>query len=86
MYTSEIPDSTITITQIVDDGLEVTDYLRKKFKKDKIYIEGSSWGTAVSAFMICTNELTALNCNHRTVLEKLAVLLSPFAPQSCVCF
>jgi pimeloyl-ACP methyl ester carboxylesterase len=54
-YTSEIPDSTVTLTQIVDDGLEVTDYLRKKFKKDKIFIEGSSWGTAVSAFMVQEN-------------------------------
>lgn len=51
-YNDSIPDSTITLNQIVDDGLVVTDYLKKTFKKDKIYIEGSSWGTTVSAFMV----------------------------------
>ena len=54
-YTTDIPDSTSTLTQIVDDGLEVADYLRKRFQKDKIYIEGNSWGTSVSAFMVQEN-------------------------------
>ncbi|MCZ4410043.1 alpha/beta hydrolase [Cryomorphaceae bacterium 1068] len=54
-YTTDIPDSTITLNQIVSDGLLVTDYLRKKFDKEKIFIEGSSWGTAVSAFMVQEN-------------------------------
>lgn len=51
-YSIDIPDSTITMTQIIDDGLVVADYLKAKFNKDKIYLEGSSWGTAVSAFMV----------------------------------
>lgn len=51
-YNSELPDSTITRKQIVKDGLEVVKYLRDKFGKEKIYCEGISWGTAVSAFMI----------------------------------
>ncbi|MBK9270021.1 MAG: alpha/beta hydrolase [Saprospiraceae bacterium] len=51
-YSSEIPDSTITLQQIVDDGITVTNYLREQFKKEKIYIEGTSWGTTVSAFMV----------------------------------
>jgi len=50
--TTDIPDSTITLTQIVDDGLAVVDYLRKELNKDKIYIEGTSWGTTVSAYMV----------------------------------
>jgi len=54
-YQENIPDSTITLNQIVDDGLEVANYLREKFKKDKIYIEGMSWGTTVSAFMVQKN-------------------------------
>ena len=54
-YKGNIPDSTITLNQIVDDGLDVTNYLREKFKKDKIYIEGISWGTTVSAFMVQKN-------------------------------
>jgi pimeloyl-ACP methyl ester carboxylesterase len=51
-YTPDIPDSTLTLPQIVDDGLEVAAYLKNKFNKDKIYIEGASWGTTVSAFMV----------------------------------
>ena len=39
-----------------------------------------SLNTAVSAFMICVNDLTASKCNHRTILEPLTVLLAPFAP------
>ena len=51
-YTADIPDSTITLNQIVDDGLLLVEYLTEKFKKDKIFIEGTSWGTTVSAFMV----------------------------------
>lgn len=50
-YTVETPDSTITLNQIVDDGIAVSTYLKERFKKDKIYLEGWSWGTTVSAFM-----------------------------------
>jgi leucyl-tRNA synthetase len=46
-------------------------------------IEQLSLNTAVSAFMICVNELTRLGCNQREVLEPLTVLLSPFAPHVC---
>lgn len=50
-YSPNIPDSTITREQIVEDGLDVSEYLVDRFEKDKIYIEGISWGTAVGAFM-----------------------------------
>lgn len=51
-YNYSIPDSVITLNNIIDDGLELGDYLKKKFNKDKIYIEGTSWGSAVSALMV----------------------------------
>ncbi|KAA5827528.1 alpha/beta hydrolase [Algibacter amylolyticus] len=51
-YNDSVPDASITLNEIVDDGLEVSNYLKKTFKKDKIYIEGLSWGTAVAAFMV----------------------------------
>jgi len=51
-YNDSIPDSSITLSQIVDDGLELSNHLKKTFKKDKIYIEGLSWGTAVAAYMV----------------------------------
>jgi leucyl-tRNA synthetase len=46
-------------------------------------IDQFSLNTAVSAFMICVNELTANKCNHRDILEPLTVLLEPFAPHIC---
>jgi leucyl-tRNA synthetase len=39
-----------------------------------------SFNTAVSTFMIATNELGALQCKKRAVLEPLIILIAPFAP------
>lgn len=39
-----------------------------------------SFNTCVSHFMICVNELQALKCSKRQILEPLVVLMSPFAP------
>lgn len=54
--------------------------LHKTLKKTKEDIENYSFNTTVSEFMICTNELTSLNCNKRSVLEPLIIALSPYAP------
>ncbi|MEK6616929.1 MAG: class I tRNA ligase family protein [Bacteroidota bacterium] len=54
--------------------------LHKTIKKIQEDIENYSFNTSVSAFMICTNELTELSCNKRKILESLVILLSPFAP------
>jgi len=54
--------------------------LHKTIKKVKEDIERFSFNTAISCLMICTNELTALKCSKRTVLEDLLIILSPFAP------
>jgi leucyl-tRNA synthetase len=54
--------------------------LHKLIKKVTFDIEHFSFNTSVSAFMICVNELTALKCSKRAILEKLLVTLSPFAP------
>jgi len=54
--------------------------IHKAIKKVGDDIERFSLNTAVSHFMICVNELTALKCQHRLVLEALAVIVSPFAP------
>lgn len=54
-FGDQIPDSTITLEQIVDDGIEIAKYLRQTLKREKIYIEGTSWGTTVCAFMVKKN-------------------------------
>lgn len=54
--------------------------LHKLIKKEQDDIESFSYNTTISAFMIAVNELTALNCSKKAVLEPMVVLLSPFAP------
>lgn len=54
--------------------------LHKLIKKVTWDIENFSYNTSVSAFMICINELTAMKCANKEILEKLLVLLAPFAP------
>ena len=54
--------------------------LHKLIKKVTEDIETFSYNTAVPAFMIAVGELAQQKCSARSVLEPLAVLLSPFAP------
>lgn len=54
--------------------------LHKTIKKVEEDIENFSFNTSVATFMIAVNELTALKCNKRAILEPLAVLIEPYAP------
>jgi len=54
--------------------------LHKTIKKAGEDIEKLSFNTAVSTFMICVNELQAAKCYKREVLEKLLIVIAPFAP------
>lgn len=54
--------------------------LHKAIKKIQEDTERFSFNTAVSQFMICVNELAALNCHKRKILEPLLILLTPYAP------
>lgn len=54
--------------------------LHKLIAKEQEDIEAFSYNTTISAFMIAVNELGALKCAKREILEPLVVLLSPFAP------
>ncbi len=54
--------------------------LHKTIHKVEKDIESFSLNTAVSAFMICVNELTEHKCRKKEILEPLIVLISPFAP------
>lgn len=57
--------------------LKVLHRLIGKVRSD---IESFSFNTAVSAFMIALNDLTALKCRKRAILEPFIIVLSPFAP------
>jgi leucyl-tRNA synthetase len=72
-----------------DNGLIVTNdeptkdnlkSLHKTIKKVAEDIEGFSFNTSVSQFMICVNELSTQNCHSRAILEPLTVLISSYAP------
>ncbi|MGC6479355.1 MAG: leucine--tRNA ligase [Flavobacteriaceae bacterium] len=54
--------------------------LHATIKKVQEDLEQLSFNTSVSAMMICVNELTALKCHQREILEPFAILISPFAP------
>ncbi len=54
--------------------------LHKAIKKIEEDTERFSYNTAVSAFMVCVNELTDLKCHKKEILEPLLILLTPYAP------
>jgi leucyl-tRNA synthetase len=54
--------------------------LHKTIKKVAEDIEGFSFNTSVSQFMICVNELSTQNCHSRAILEPLTILISSYAP------
>jgi pimeloyl-ACP methyl ester carboxylesterase len=47
-YSPEVPRSTLTSEQMVADTLAVTNYLRQRFHKEKIYLMGHSGGTFIA--------------------------------------
>lgn len=74
---------------VAEDGVQVIDEeptaemyktLHKTIKKVIDDIEGFSFNTSVSQFMICVNELSQQKCKHRAILEPLAVILAPYVP------
>ncbi len=54
--------------------------LHKTIKKVSHDIEQFSFNTSISAFMICVNELYAMKCSKKSILQDFVILLSPFAP------
>ncbi|MBO4600558.1 MAG: leucine--tRNA ligase [Bacteroidales bacterium] len=54
--------------------------LHQTIKKITEDIERFSFNTSVSTFMICTNDLAGMATVSNEVLEKLVVLIAPFAP------
>ncbi|MEI6949151.1 leucine--tRNA ligase [Paraflavisolibacter sp. H34] len=75
-----------------EKGLIVTDekatpaelkVLHRTIKKIEDDTERFSFNTAVSAFMMCVNDLNDLKCHKRELLQPVLVLLTPFAPHIC---
>jgi len=60
-----------------DAELKVINKAIKKIEEDT---ERFSFNTGVSAGMIAVNELSDLKCHKKEVLEKLLIILTPYAP------
>jgi len=56
--------------------------LHKTIKKVEDDLERFSFNTNVSNLMICVNELTDQKCSSKEVLEKVVILLAPYAPHA----
>ncbi len=46
-YSSQISQDSMNIEQYIADAGELTDYLRRRFRQNKIFLAGHSWGTTI---------------------------------------
>ena len=67
----------VTDEKATPDELKV---LHKLIGKEQDDIEHFSFNTTVSSFMIALNDLIAMKCRKREILEPMTILLSPFTP------
>ena len=77
MYFDKEGNLAVVDAEPAKDELKSLHKLIKKVTED---IQNFSYNTSVSAFMICVNELSALKCRNRQVLETLVKLIAPFTP------
>ncbi len=70
---------------VTDEKPTNADYkaLHQAIKKVKEDVEAFSFNTAISAMMICVNELRKNSCSKKIILSDFVKLLSPFAPFLC---
>ncbi|MGD7024016.1 alpha/beta fold hydrolase [Rossellomorea vietnamensis] len=54
-FHKSIPQESMTVNQFVSDTVEVTDYLRKRFDKEKIFLAGHSWGSLIGLKTVSEN-------------------------------
>ncbi|MFI5193023.1 MAG: leucine--tRNA ligase [Chitinophagales bacterium] len=80
LFYDEAKGKVWTTAAATDAELKV---LHKTIKKMDEDTERFSFNTAVSAMMIAVNELTDLKCHQKDVLEKILIVLTPYAPHIC---
>jgi pimeloyl-ACP methyl ester carboxylesterase len=51
-FKKNLPKETITVKQMIEDGLAVTDYLRERFSQNSIFLIGHSWGARLGMYLI----------------------------------
>jgi leucyl-tRNA synthetase len=77
LFVDEVKGSIVNHEAATPAELKV---LHKTIKKIEEDTERFSFNTAVSAFMVCVNELNDLKCHKKEILEPLVILLTPYAP------
>jgi leucyl-tRNA synthetase len=77
LFFDEVKGKVFTEEKATDAELKVLHRAIKKIEEDT---ERFSFNTAVSAFMVCVNELSDLKCSKREILEPLLIMLTPYAP------
>ena len=77
LFNDDIKGKVWNDEKATDAELKVLHRTIKKIEEDT---ERFSFNTAVSTFMICVNELADIKCHKKEVLEKLLILLTPYAP------
>jgi pimeloyl-ACP methyl ester carboxylesterase len=54
-YSSNIDKRTMTVEQLLNDMLEISNYLLKRFNKQKLFLCGHSWGSALGLLAVKKN-------------------------------
>ena len=77
-YSTAIPPESITLEQMISDTREVTNYLRRRFGQDKIYLMGHSGGTFIGIYAAAQMPelyhayIGVAQMSHQLKSEKLA--------------
>jgi leucyl-tRNA synthetase len=77
LFNDDIKGAVWSNEKATDAELKILHRTIKKIEEDT---EKFSFNTAVSAFMICINEISEVKCHKKEVLEKILILLAPYAP------
>ena len=77
LFNDELKGKIWTDDKVTDAEMKIVQQAIKKIEHNT---ETFSFNTAVSAFMVCVNELSDAKCHKKEVLEKALVLLTPYAP------
>jgi leucyl-tRNA synthetase len=77
LFNDELKGKVWTDEKPTDAELKI---LHKTIKKIEQDTEHFSFNTAVSAFMVCVNELSDMKCHKKEILEGVLILLVPYAP------
>jgi len=77
LFNDDLKGKVWTDEKATDAEIKILHRTIKKIEEDT---EKYSFNTAVSAFMICINDLADIKCNKKEILEQILILLVPYAP------